>query len=107
MTTAVLRSAQAGAILTALGLSAGLMTGVAEAEPPRDAHSALSPIFPGAGLNPDLNQRYGVSERIIGPPPRDRRYSLAWLPRGVRRGKVGPGRPALDHGGRRLRSMNS
>jgi hypothetical protein len=70
MTSAVLRSAQAGAILTALGLSAGLMTGVAEAAPPRD-HSCLSPIFSTSLENPnwrDLNLRYGVSERIIGPP---------------------------------------
>ena len=74
MTTAVLRSAQAGAILTALGLSVGLMTGVAGADPPpgipRD-HSCLSPIFADSPENPnwrDLNLRYGVNERIIGPP---------------------------------------
>ena len=70
MTNAVFRSAQAGAILTALGLSAGLMTGVAEAAPPRE-HSCLSPIFSTSLENPnwrDLNLRYGVSERIIGPP---------------------------------------
>ena len=64
MTTAVLRCAQAGAILTALGLSAGLMTGVAAADPPRE-HKCISPIFPGS----NLNERYGVSERIVGPPP--------------------------------------
>jgi hypothetical protein len=63
MTSAVMRFAQAGAILTALGLSAGLMTGVAEAKP-KDEHSCPSPFFP----NSDLNERYGVSERIIGPP---------------------------------------
>ena len=63
MTTAVLRSAQAGAILTALGLSVGLMTGVADAEPRRE-HACLSPIFPDS----NLNERYDVKERIIGPP---------------------------------------
>ena len=64
MTIAALRSAQAGAILTALGLSAGLMTDVAQADPPRP-HECISPLFPGS----NLNTRYGVSERIIGPPP--------------------------------------
>jgi hypothetical protein len=67
MTIVALRSAQAGAILTALGLSAGLMTGVAQAEPPPGIpreHSCPSPFFP----NSDLNVRYGVSERIVGPP---------------------------------------
>jgi hypothetical protein len=61
MTT--LRSSQACAILTALGLSVGFMSGVAEAAPPRE-HSCPSPFFP----NSDLNERYGVNERIIGPP---------------------------------------
>ncbi len=76
MTSAVLRSAQTGAILTTLGLSVGLMTGVADAEPPSSItseHACLSPVFP-AGQNvpaewTDLNKRYGVSERIVGPPP--------------------------------------
>jgi hypothetical protein len=81
MITAVLRSAQAGAILTAVGLSAGLMTGVAEAEPSRGEHFCISPIFvpPPSGTTStqdlktveaflDLNQRYNVKERIIGPP---------------------------------------
>jgi len=63
MTIVALRSAQAGAFLTALGLSAGLMTGVAQADPPRE-HSCPSPFF----SNSNLNERYGVSERIIGPP---------------------------------------
>jgi hypothetical protein len=70
MTSAALRSAQAGAILTAFGLSASLMTGVAAAAPPRD-HSCLSPIFQESTENPnwrDVNKRYGVKERIIGPP---------------------------------------
>jgi hypothetical protein len=74
MTSAVLRSAQAGAILTALGLSAGLMTGVAEAKPQPGEHFCTSPIFGGPADLPvvqkwvDLNQRYGVRDRIIGPP---------------------------------------
>ena len=70
MTTAVLRSAQAGAILTALGLSVGLMTGPAEAEPRTTPgkHLCTSPIFPGGENWVDLNLRYNVSERIIGPP---------------------------------------
>jgi hypothetical protein len=63
MTIAALRSAQAGAILTAVGLSAGLMTGVAEAVPVPPEHNCPSPFF-GDGLN----ERYKVSERIIGPP---------------------------------------
>jgi hypothetical protein len=68
MTIAALRSAQAGAILTTLGLSAGLMLGVAEAAPPI-AHHCLSPIFSGGPVEwRDLNLRYNVSERIIGPP---------------------------------------
>ena len=66
MTSAVLRSAQAGAILMAAGLSAGLMTGVAEAEPPPFAmQSCISPVFPPPS---DLNQRYDANQRIIGPP---------------------------------------
>jgi hypothetical protein len=73
MTIVALRSAQAGAILTALGLSAGLMTGPAQAVPVRAAHSCTSPIFqsdpPDAAKNwVDLNLRYNVKERIIGPP---------------------------------------
>jgi hypothetical protein len=79
MTTAVLRCAQAGAILTALGLSAGLMTGVAEAEPSRGGHFCISPIFTASDTTStqdlktaqafiDLNQRYNLKERIIGPP---------------------------------------
>ncbi|GAA1364558.1 hypothetical protein [Catellatospora chokoriensis] len=68
MTTAVLRSARAGAILTTLGLSLGLMTGIAEAGPPRD-RQCTSPIFLGGSEQwRDLNQRYDVRERIIGPP---------------------------------------
>ena len=74
MTSAVLRSAQAGAILTAVGLSAGLMTGVAVAAPPDVAkQSCLSPLFPGS----DLNERYGVKERIIGPPASAQRLPAA------------------------------
>jgi hypothetical protein len=70
MTTAVLRCAQAGAILTAVGLSAGLMTGVAEAKPKPGEHFCTSPIFFGGDEAwRDLNQRYGVRDRIIGPPP--------------------------------------
>ncbi|WP_144126669.1 hypothetical protein [Catellatospora sichuanensis] len=68
MNTAVLRSAKAGAILTTLGLSVGLMAGVAEARPPR-THQCISPIFFGGSEQwRDLNQRYDVRERIIGPP---------------------------------------
>ena len=52
------------------------MTGVAQAKPPSSItseHACLSPVFP-AGQNvpaewTDLNKRYGVSERIVGPPP--------------------------------------
>jgi hypothetical protein len=48
----------------------GLMTGVAEAGPPRN-HQCNSNLFSGEN-DPekwtDLNQRYDVSERIIGPP---------------------------------------
>jgi hypothetical protein len=47
----------------ALGLSFGGLTGVAVADPPR-THECLSNVFPDS----DLNERYGVSERIIGPP---------------------------------------
>ena len=71
MTSAVLRSAQAGAILTALGLSVGLMTGVAEAAPKPPGPSCLSPIFAASEKDKkwqDLNLRYSVKERIIGPP---------------------------------------
>jgi hypothetical protein len=70
MTSAVLRSAQAGAILTALGLTAGLMSGVTEAAPPRE-HSCLSSSFQESTENPnwrDVNKRYSITERIIGPP---------------------------------------
>ena len=69
MTSAVLRSAQAGAILTAVGLSVGLMTGVAEAAPPSE-HNCPSPFF-----SDGLNARYNVNERIIGPP--QCRYAFA------------------------------
>jgi hypothetical protein len=73
MTTDVLRSAQAGAILTALGLSlsVGLMSGVAEAKPKPPEPACLSPIFQQSDENPNwqnLNLRYGVKDRIIGPP---------------------------------------
>ena len=64
MTSAVLRSAQAGAFLTALGLSAGLLTGVAQAEPPDVAKQFCPSPFFGDGLN----ARYGVKQRIVGPP---------------------------------------
>ncbi|MEV4415561.1 hypothetical protein [Catellatospora sp. NPDC049609] len=68
MTTAVLRSAKAGAVLTTLALSLGLMTGTAQAGPPRD-RECISPIFFGGSEQwRDLNQRYDVRERIIGPP---------------------------------------
>ncbi|WP_155370669.1 hypothetical protein [Catellatospora vulcania] len=68
MTTAVLRAAKAGAILTALGIGVGLMAGAAEARPPR-THQCISPIFFGGSEQwRDLNQRYDVRERIIGPP---------------------------------------
>jgi|SRR6516164_9377739 len=64
MSSGVLRSAQAGAILTALGLGVGLVTGVAQAEPaPVATQACPSPFF-----GDSLNQRYGVKERIIGPP---------------------------------------
>ncbi|RZU74355.1 hypothetical protein EV384_2809 [Micromonospora kangleipakensis] len=44
------------------------MPGVAEAGPPR-THKCTSPTFFGGSEQwLDLNQRYGVSERIIGPP---------------------------------------
>ena len=47
-----------------------LMPGVAEAAPPRGENFCSSPIFVGSGPPEwrDLNQRYGVKERIIGPP---------------------------------------
>lgn len=73
MTTAVLRSAKAGAILTTLGLSLGLMAGAAQAGPHGDRDRdrfCISPIFFGGSEEwRDLNQRYDVRERIIGPPP--------------------------------------
>ncbi|GAA1614817.1 hypothetical protein [Catellatospora bangladeshensis] len=66
--TTVLRSAKAAAILAALGLSLGLMNGVAQAGPPRH-RECISPIFLGGSEQwRDLNQRYDVRERIIGPP---------------------------------------
>ncbi|WP_406040987.1 hypothetical protein OG799_33120 [Micromonospora sp. NBC_00898] len=44
------------------------MTGVAEAGPPRK-HQCTSNVFNGGDQNwQDLNKRYDVSERIIGPP---------------------------------------
>ena len=65
------------------GLSAGLMTGVAEAVPVRAPHSCTSPIFqsdpPDAAKNwVDLNLRYNVSERIIGPPGFNAAAPGAW-----------------------------
>ena len=99
MTSAVLRSAQAGAILTALGLSAGLMTGVAQADPPR-ATRVPQPHFPRFQSEHALRR-----QRTDHRPPAQHHPSLTWLPRGVRRGTVGPGRPALDHGGRRADPM--
>ncbi|GAA1403537.1 hypothetical protein [Catellatospora coxensis] len=68
MTNAVLRSARAAAILTTLGISLGLMAGAAHAKPHRDRF-CISPIFTGGSEQwRDLNQRYDVRERIIGPP---------------------------------------
>src|SRR5687768_9374416 len=60
---AALRSVRASAVPTALGLSFGGLAGVAVADPSR-THECLSSVFPDS----DLNERYGVSERIIGPP---------------------------------------
>jgi hypothetical protein len=71
MTIAVLRSAQACAILTALGLSAGLVAGGAAAEPKPTRPSCLSPVFSASEKDKkwqDLNLRYSVKERILGPP---------------------------------------
>lgn len=63
MPPAVPRSARLFAVLAALGLSFTAFTGVAAAAPPSE-HKCLSNVFPDS----DLNTRYGVSERIIGPP---------------------------------------
>jgi hypothetical protein len=55
------RSAQVGAVMATLALS--VVAAPAGAAPPTE-HKCLSPVFPGS----DVNSRYGVSERIVGPP---------------------------------------
>ncbi|MDI1460861.1 hypothetical protein QEZ54_07780 [Catellatospora sp. KI3] len=68
MTNAVLRTARAAAILTTLAASLGLMAGTAQAAPSRERF-CISPIFTGGSEQwRDLNQRYDVRQRIIGPP---------------------------------------
>ena len=85
MSLPVPRSARLYTVLTVLGPSFAAFTGVAAAGPPRE-HKRLSNVFP----NSDLNTRYGVSERIIGPPatPSTPGCRVAFCRRTLRNGRA-------------------